>query len=195
MANPVAPRSRSVLRDNQFGTAPDTDVDFELDRPGRYTGLNANLVPMPSAVAGGRVFYGSRFQTQALPLVNPEAPLVQNLDEDDPDGRSFDEILGEHASALRAKTGGRVTAVTDEALEMEGEDGTPQKIGLYKNWPFNRLTRLNHTPMVKVGDVVSPGQLLAKSNYTEAKARWPSGPMPGSASCPISVAAWKTRSS
>lgn len=168
MPKPVLPpRQRVVLRDNQFGQADDGEVDFELDRPGRFVGLNANLVPMPSAVAGGRVFYGSRFATQAVPLVEPEAPLVQNLDEDDPDGRSFDETLGEHAGALRAKAAGRIMAVKDDGLDIEVEDGSRQSIPLYKNWPFNRMTRLTHTPTVKVGDTVKAGQLLAHSNYTD----------------------------
>jgi hypothetical protein len=85
---------RAVLRDGQFAQVPDHEVDIELGNPNKQVGINANLVPLASAVAGGRVFYGSRFQTQALPLTEPEAPLVQNLDEDDPQGRSFDEQMG-----------------------------------------------------------------------------------------------------
>src|SRR6266849_9478240 len=99
---------RTTLRNGEFGQNNDNSIDIELGNPSKSVGLNANLVPLQSSVAGGRVFYGSRFQTQALPLVTPEAALVQNLDPDDPDGKSFDDKMGEHAGAIFAKDNGIV---------------------------------------------------------------------------------------
>lgn len=165
-AQPPA-KPRIGLKDGQFEELDDREVDYEFGSPNRYFGTHANLVPLVSAVQGQRPFYGARFYNQALPLTNPEAPLVQNLVDGDPEGRSFDEVLGTTAGAIRSKFAGRVLNVTPDAIELEGADGTPQVVELYNRFQFNRKTDLSNVPVVKLGDVVKPGQLLARSNYTD----------------------------
>jgi DNA-directed RNA polymerase beta subunit len=156
---------RRALRDGQFAEVPDPEVDIEVEHPARFFGPHINLIPLQNAVAGPRLFYGARFFNQALPLDKPEAPLVQTLS-DDPDGRSFDELMGDEAGNLRAAGPGVVRSVTPEALELETPEG-PRQLSLYRNFSMNRKTRLHHTPKVKPGDAVQPGQLLARSNYTD----------------------------
>lgn len=160
-------KARVALKDREFTELDDNDVDYEFGSPNRFFGTHANLVPLVSAVQGQRPFYGARFFNQALPLVKPEAPLVQNLVDGDAEGRSFDDLMGATAGAVRAKTGGRVIKVTPDAIELEGEDGKPQVVDLYNQFAFNRKTHVHNTPTVKPGDLVQPGHLLARSNYTD----------------------------
>ena len=55
-----------------------------------------------------------------------------------------------------------VTAVTPEHIKI-GKLTIP----LYNNFPLNQKTSLHHTPLVKVGDKVKSGQLIADSNFTK----------------------------
>lgn len=160
-------KTRTALKDQKFTELDDNEVDYEFGSPNRFFGTHANLVPLVSAVQGQRPFYGARFYNQALPLVNAEAPLVQSLVDGDPEGRSFDDLMGETVGAVRAKVAGRVLKVTPDFIELSDEQGKSHQVDLYNTFAFNRKTHQHNTAMVKVGDLVQPKQLLAKSNYTD----------------------------
>jgi len=162
---------RAVVRGSTLTEADDTDVEFELDSPDQFFGSHIGLIPLRSAVAGPRLFYGARFYNQALPLPQAEAPLVQALADKDEQGRSFDEILGKAAGARLAKADGVVRDVTPDWIELELSDGKREQVELYNKLPFNRKTSLTNTPVVKPGDQVRSGQVLAKSNFTDAEGR------------------------
>lgn len=162
---------RVVLRDQQFAEAGDDEVDYEFEDPSRFFGSHVNLIPLQSAVAGPRLFYGARFYNQALPLKNAEAPLVQARANDQSDGEetSFDDVLGRYAGAVRADSGGSVVNVTPDEIEILDDAGERRKLQLYNRFPFNRKTQIHNTALVKPGDKVAPGQVVAKSNYTDDK--------------------------
>ena len=155
-----------ALRDNQITELDDKDVDVELLSPSNFFSTHINLIPMHSAVQGPRLFYGARFYNQALPLVNGESPLVQNLDSTDPNGASFDEKLGAIAGAVQADDDGEVAEVSSDFVKVKKADGSIRSFDLYNNFPFNRKTAITHKTLVQPGDIVKKGQLLARSNYT-----------------------------
>ena len=128
-----------VVRNNRLEEIPDDDpdVDFELADAPRQYGTHTNMIPLQSAVQAPRLFYGGRFANQALAIQNGEAPLVQNLDTSDPEGRSFDEIMGDKLGNIRAKQGGRVIAVKPDYIRVRYEDGSTDDIGLYRNMAFS----------------------------------------------------------
>ena len=146
-------------------------VQYELPTYANMFNLNSNLVPGISGIKGGRLLMGSKYFTQALPLQQAEAPLVQALDPNDTEGKSFEDGVSAHLGAVRAEAGlgaGLVTDVTADYIEVKhGKD--KKRYELYNNFPFNRKTYIHNTPGVKLGDQVKPGQLLAKSNYTDDK--------------------------
>jgi len=162
---------RVVLRDQQFAEAGDDEIDYEFEDPSRFFGSHVNLIPLQSAVAGPRLFYGARFYNQALPLKNAEAPLVQARanDQSDSEETSFDDVLGRYAGAVRADSGGSVVNVTPDEIEILDDAGEHRKLQLYNRFPFNRKTQIHNTALVKPGDKVAPGQVVAKSNYTDDK--------------------------
>ena len=126
----------------------------------------SNLVPMASGMKPGRLLMAAKYSLQALPLRDGEAPLVQSVDEN---GDSYYDKLAEHVGAIHSKFGGQVVAVTKDNISVVGSDGQVQQHELYDNFPMNRKSFITNTPTVKPGDVVQPGQLLARSNMTDAK--------------------------
>lgn len=160
-----------AVKDNSIQEVDDDEVEYELPNHTSFFSTHGNLVPMQSAVQAPRIFYGARFYNQALPLANPQAPLVQNLDVSDKQGRSFDEILGRSAGALYSDDdddGADVVDVNDKYITIN-KQGAKRKISLYNNFPYNRKTSATQTPVVKAGDKITKGQLLARSNYTDEK--------------------------
>ena len=162
------PVKRGALQDGEFKLVDPSEIDYELDSPNKFFGTHVNLIPMQSAMQGARAFYGARFSNQALPVEKPEAPWVQCLADNDPQGRSFEEIMGESCGAVKSKGKGKVLKVEPDGMDVE-EDGQPRHISLYNAFPFNRKSQISNTPMVKAGDEFELGHLLAKSNYTDDK--------------------------
>lgn len=142
-------------------------IRYELPRMENAFSPLANLIPAKFMAQGQRVVMGSRMYTQALPLTEPEAPLVQAGVPDEED-KSFEEIYGHHMGAVRAEKPGRVSKVDDDGIELTYQDGSRQTFELRNNMPLNRKTFWHQTPAVKPGDVVKPNQLLARSNFTDA---------------------------
>jgi DNA-directed RNA polymerase subunit beta len=143
-----------------------SDVDYLIPHfEGAFSPL-ANLIPFKSAAQGNRVAMGSRMLTQALPLNNGEAPLVQSGIPGQPD-RSYYQDFGRDAGAVFADQPGTVLEATDNHILVENADGTKKKIWLDRYQPSNRKTYVNQTPLVMIGQKINPGDILAKSNMTD----------------------------
>lgn len=158
-----------VVRNNQLEDIADDDddVDFELPDATRQFGTHTNMIPLQSAVQSARLFYGGRFQNQQLAIENGEAPLVQNLDTTDREGRSFDEKMGEAMGAVRAKRPGRVLEVTPDYVRVAYDDGEQSDLELYNHQSFNQKSGNTSRPLLKKGDSFVPGQMVAASSFTD----------------------------
>lgn len=126
-----------------------------------------NMVPMKSGVKAQRMAMASRMLTQAVPLTQPEAPLVQSgIPGTD---QSYEGRYGRFMGASYSPGNGTVLRVTGDRVTIRGDDGSTQEVELYNNFPYNRKTFIHNTPVVQPGDKVTAGQLLARSNYTDEK--------------------------
>lgn len=141
------------------------EVDIEFLSPERLLGTHANATPFNNTVASARTYYGSRFLNQAMPIFMGQAPLVRAIDS--LSGLDFDNVYGERLGARYAKEEGDVVDITPDEIVIKKPDGTTKSIDLYHNFQFNRKTQLDNRPIVKIGDKVKPGTLLAASNYTD----------------------------
>jgi DNA-directed RNA polymerase beta subunit len=159
------PKVRAMVRSNKVSYVDRDQVDFELPSPTQMFSLSVNLIPLISSIKGGRALMGGKYPTQALPLSNPEAPLVRSATGD---GRTFVGILGERMGAVRADVEGAVEKVTNDEIVIKTPEGR-KSYDLFHNFPYNRKTYNHNTPLVKIGDVIKPGQLLASSNYTDSE--------------------------
>ena len=157
-----------VIRNNRLEEVDDTEeVDFELPDASRQFGSPINQIPLQPAVQAPRLFYGSRFVNQALAIDGGEAPLVQNLDPLDKDGRSFDEKVGDALGAVRAKSSGRVIDVDKNRIRVQYDDGTKDEVDLYNGFAFNQKSGIDSRPLVQKGMTFKPNQVLAASSYTD----------------------------
>lgn len=158
----------AALVHGEMRMVPREEVDYSIPTMQNTIHATGAMVPLMSAVKGQRAVMASRMLTQALPVENPEAPLVQNgiIDEDD---MSYEERYGNNLGAIHAKEGGRVLSVDKDKIVIRKPDGMKEQVELYNDFIFNRKTGLTQTPLVQPGDIIEPGQLLARSNYTDDK--------------------------
>jgi DNA-directed RNA polymerase subunit beta len=156
----------AALVNGKLKYVPKKEAQFSLPNMDTTFSTLSNMVPIKSMIKGHRVIMGSRMFTQALPLVNAEAPLLQSAKAED-DKVSHEDEMGEKLGATRATERAQVVDVTPDGIVLRDKDGNKKTIDLYNEMPYNRKTFLHQTPLVKPGDTVEPGQLLARSNFTD----------------------------
>lgn len=157
-----------VIRDNQIQESPDNEIDVEITSPTRLVGTHANAVPMLNNAQSARTFYAARFINQAMPLAHREAPLIQSLDPESPDEESFEHKYGARMGARFFNDDeGEVVDVNPDEIKIKLPDGSEKSVNLYHNFQFNRKSQLTNKPLVKPGDKVKKGQILASSNFTD----------------------------
>jgi DNA-directed RNA polymerase subunit beta len=150
---------------------PREEVELEMPHAENWFSPLNNMVPMKSGIKGQRAAMASRFLTQALPLQDAESAFVSGQVPGQP-GKSFDEHYGPQAGAVRAESQpGRVVRVDPDGITVKYADGTTKTHETYNMMPYNRKTFIHNTPVVNPGDVVKPGDLLAKSNTTDNEGR------------------------
>ena len=147
-------------------------VDYIGVAPQQIVGVSAALVPFLEHEDANRALMGSNHQRQAVPLIQPEAPLV---------GTGMEEPAARYSGALITATrAGTVTSVSaDEILIYTGEtlhhdkgENTFSEMGydVYKLQTFKRSnsgTCIHQRPVVSVGDQVESGQVIADGTSTE----------------------------
>ena len=153
-----------AVRDGKLVTVSPSDVDYTIYGPNRMFSDSTVLVPFLSNNAGARANLGGKMGAQALPLKYREKPLVQTAA--NKEGLTNEAIIGRKISA-QSPVDGRITRVTDSEIEIADSSGKKHSVSLYDNYIVGNKTYLNHEPVVKEGDSVKAGQLLADSNYSK----------------------------
>jgi DNA-directed RNA polymerase beta subunit len=156
---------RAMVRSGKVSFVGRDQVDFALPSHTQMFSSSVNLIPMVGAIKGGRALMGGKYPTQSLPLRDPEAPLVRSVDEN---GKTFVNLLGVHMGAVRSDAPGVVEKVTADEIVVRTPEGR-KSFELMHNFPYNRKTYNHNTPVVKIGDQIAPGQLLASSNFTDTE--------------------------
>lgn len=156
---PVLFRSKIVYRRPE-------EVDYVVPSEDRLFTLHTAIVPFVNSNHIHRLSMGTRYLTQAVPLKEPESPLV--LPEYSKE--SFKRVSS-MAGAIFSPKNGIVRSVSPKHVEVQYDDGQVQTFPLYVNYPANRLTFLHQTPVVQPGQRVAAGDLLVRSNQTDANGR------------------------
>lgn len=156
---------RAIVR-GRLDFVPGKNVQYETPYADDAYNPLSQLVPFRGGMKGQRLSMAARMLAQSVPLVKAEAPLVQAMDPEDPDS-SMDRKYGTRVGAIRAPQAGEVVDVTPDAVSVKYADGKVQKHLLAQTMPYNRKTYLTQTPTVQIGQRIRPGDLLARSNYTD----------------------------
>ena len=154
-----------AMHKGKLSYVPKTLVDLELPHASEMFSATSNLVPMPNTAQGNRLFMAGKMISQALPLENAEAPLVQSALSED--GVSFMEAAGSKMGTIRSEQPGIVSKITPDEIIVKQADGSKKSYELYNNFPLNRKTQLRSISKVQVGDRIKGGDLLAYSNFTD----------------------------
>jgi DNA-directed RNA polymerase beta subunit len=155
----------AALVNGKIKYVPRKEVQYTIPSMDNALSPLTNMVPLKSMVKGQRVIMGARMFTQALPLTNAEAPLVQSATADD-DTISHEDLMGARMGTVKADAPAEVLSVTPDSITLRTREGK-KTVDLYNDMPFNRKTFWTQKPAVQPGDVVKPGQILATSNFTD----------------------------
>ncbi len=143
---------------------PRSKVDYWISDPTTMYTVTTNMVPFLNSNHPGRLTMAGKAIPQALSLVNREKPLVQTVEKN---GQSLVKILGEVTSTT-AKVSGVVVKANNKEVVIKSEDGTLHKRLAIKNLPFNmKGFHDDETPLVSVGQSVTPNTPLFDNNYTK----------------------------
>jgi DNA-directed RNA polymerase beta subunit len=135
--------------------------------------FKANLIPFLPTVQSNRASMGAKMITQAVPLDQREAPLVQVLRSgqetyEDLMGGFLSPVLGKDPATEKTRDG-VIEKITKDYITIKTSDGKLLKRGLYNNFPLNQDGYLDSSPLVEVGDKVKSYTPLAQNNYSEGK--------------------------
>ena len=164
---PIADKIKGY-RKGVAGYYPGNEVDVYLKGAYQLWSLGSSIVPFLNSNSGNRAAMAGRQMTQAVQLVNPEAPLV--LVKDPVSGKPWNELFGNALNITPHSdfTTGEVTKIDKDYIFVK-EDKTKKvhKLGLYDNFPLNQESFLQSTPIVKVGDKIDKHTVLAKNNFQD----------------------------
>jgi DNA-directed RNA polymerase beta subunit len=137
------------------------EVEFMDVSPKQIVGVSASLIPFLENDDANRALMGSNMQRQAVPLLQPEAPIV---------GTGVENVAARDSGALvLARRGGVVESVDASRIVVRtSEDrGGVDIYNLVKFQRSNQATCINQKSMVRIGDVVASGDMLADGACTD----------------------------
>jgi DNA-directed RNA polymerase subunit beta len=140
---------------------PPKDVDYMDVSPKQIVSVSTSLIPFLEHDDANRALMGSNMQRQAVPLLTSDAPLVGTGVERRAAHDSGDMVI--------SSVTGEVVAVTgDEIVVKEKGTGKRHTFVLDKFRRSNQGTCMNHKPLVREGEKVTAGAVLADGPSTES---------------------------
>jgi DNA-directed RNA polymerase subunit beta len=154
----TADRIPSRYRDT-FPEARPSQIEYMDVSPKQVVSVATALIPFLEHDDANRALMGSNMQRQAVPLLEPESPIV---------GTGMEERAArDSGQVLVSLRDGVVTSVTAQRIAIETDTGELDEYRLQKFVRSNQGTCINHRPIVNVGDRVAEGQAIADSSSTE----------------------------
>ncbi len=146
-----------------------TQVDLIDSAPNQIASIAASLIPFLEHDDANRALMGSNMMRQAVPLMNPEVPLV---------GTGIEEGVARDSRVLINAEGDGIVEFVDadeivirysrmEEEKLVSFDDDVKKYRLTKFMRTNQNTSINLSPIVKKGDKVKKGQVLCEGYATQ----------------------------
>jgi DNA-directed RNA polymerase subunit beta len=157
----------SARQASNFKTLPKDQIDYLDVSPKQLVSLSTSLIPFLEHDDANRALMGSNMQRQAVPLLKPEAPLVGTGLEHLVAKGSGDVILCKRAGFVEFVDADRILIRVDESNETSRHEVGTDLYILTKFLRTNQNTCLTHRPIVRKGDPVEVGQVLADSSCTD----------------------------
>ena len=142
-----------------FEKVPPHQVDYVQLSPVQVISVATSLIPFLEHDDANRALMGSNMQRQAVPLLRPERPLV---------GTGLESQVARDSGMVPiTKVNGIVSYVDANEIVVKDVDGNEHVHYLQKYQRSNQDTCLNQRPIVKNGDQVISGQVLADGSACE----------------------------
>ncbi len=146
-----------------------TEIDLIDSAPNQIASIAASLIPFLEHDDANRALMGSNMMRQAVPLLNPEAPIV---------GTGIEKRVAKDSRVLINAEGNGVVEYVDankitiryyrdEREKMVSFVDDYKTYNLIKNRRTNQNTSINLRPIVRKGDEVTEGQVLCEGYGTE----------------------------
>ncbi|MDR1100710.1 MAG: DNA-directed RNA polymerase subunit beta [Treponema sp.] len=162
----------SCRRQGDYTTRGPEDIQYMDVSPKQIISVSASLIPFLEHDDANRALMGSNMQRQAVPLVFPESPRV---------GTGMEGKCAYDSGVLvKARRNGTVSRVTSHEIVVKPEAGlkagkpiaetNAEGLDVYRLVKFQRTnqdTCYNQRPIVKIGDKITAGQVIADGPATQ----------------------------
>ena len=141
------------------------NIDYIDVSPKQLVSVAASLIPFLENDDANRALMGSNMMRQAVPLLKPESPLVGTGIESD--------VALDSGVTIVAKRDGIVDKIDGKRIVIKATDETDftkSGVDIYNLQKFkrsNQNTCINQKPLVRVGDKVRPGDIIADGPSTK----------------------------
>jgi len=150
----------SVRHKNEFTLMPSESVDFMDVSPQQVVSVAASLIPFLEHDDANRALMGSNMQRQAVPTLKSEKPLVGTGMERNVAHDSGVCVVAKRGGVIDYVDAGRIIVRVNDEETVAGEAGV-DIYNLIKYTRSNQNTCISQWPLVKDGDKVSKGDILA----------------------------------
>ncbi|MBV0913162.1 DNA-directed RNA polymerase subunit beta [Anianabacter salinae] len=155
----------NTRQSGEYTLAPREQVDLIDVSPKQLVSVAASLIPFLENDDANRALMGSNMQRQAVPLLQADAPFV---------GTGIEEVVArDSGAAIMARRSGIIDQVDAQRIVVRAthdlEPGDPG-VDIYRMRKFqrsNQNTCINQRPLVKVGDSVIKGEVIADGPSTD----------------------------
>ena len=154
----------SSRRNGDFVMTDPNEIDYMDVSPKQVVSCAASLIPFLENDDANRALMGSNMMRQAVPLIQAESPLVGTGVEQNVAIDSGVTIIAKREGLVDKIDGKRIVVRVTENISTE-ESG----VDIYTLQKFqrsNQSTCINQRPLVKVGDKVKPGDIIADGQST-----------------------------
>ncbi|HST39014.1 MAG TPA: DNA-directed RNA polymerase subunit beta, partial [Conexibacter sp.] len=136
------------------------EVDLMDVSPEQIWSVATAMIPFLEHDDANRALMGSNMQRQAVPLLKTDAPLVGT-------GMEYRAAV-DSGDVVLARRAGTITYIDADQIVIETEDGAKDEYVLQKFMRSNQGTLIHHKPIVKSGDQVVEGTVLADGSSTDS---------------------------
>jgi DNA-directed RNA polymerase subunit beta len=152
-------RERVSARESQrFKFVASRHVDYIDVAPRQIVGISAALIPFLEHDDANRALMGSNMQRQAVPLLNPDVPIVST---------GMEQIAArDSGQVIIADEDGEVMSVTGERVVVRSTGGEEHMYRLRKYERSNQSTCIDQHPTVTKGQLLRKGDVVADSSST-----------------------------
>jgi DNA-directed RNA polymerase subunit beta len=135
------------------------DVDYVDISPRQLASVSTSLIPFLEHDDSSRALMGANMQRQAVPLLRSQAPFV---------GTGMERVAAiDSGAVLTSEVAGVVSEVSADYIEIQQDKGGTRTYALRKFDRSNQGTAINQRVLVKEGDRIEVGTVLADGPSTD----------------------------